>query len=418
MNHQENDLFTRFRDLPPGLESYRRNGGFSGLKKALSMTPEEVIAEVENARLLGRGGAGFPTGTKWRGILGKKDVYIVCNADEGEPGTFKDRFIMENAPFMLIEGMMIAGYASGGTKGYIYVRGEYPEITEKLAAAVREAEDAGLPGSAGGAGFPFSIEVRKGGGSYVVGDETALLHSLMGYRGTPWKKPPFPTEKGLWDKPTVINNVETLACVSLIMSRGSGWFKGVGAPESPGPKLFCISGMVKEPGVYELPMGTTVQQLLDAAGGVVGDFKAVQIGGTAGPVYGRDALSYHLDYASMRGYGGVLGSGAVVVLNSTVSMAEVLEVEMRFFAEESCGKCFACRYGTRQLTHMANRIAIGEGKEEYLDLILETVDIMNASSFCPFGKSVVLPVRTIMDGFGDEIRSYIRQQNFVREEAL
>lgn len=415
MKMQETDWFTRFRDLPAGLDTYLNNDGFKGLERALSMTPDKVISEVEDARLLGRGGAGFPTGKKWRSIIAAEEVYIVCNADEGEPGTFKDRYIMTNAPYMLIEGMMIAGYATGSGKGYIYIRGEYPDVSKKIEAAIEEVRNAGI---SVGKNSSFTIEVKKGGGSYVVGDETALLHSLMGYRGTPWKKPPFPTQQGLWDKPTIINNVETLACIPLILSRGSEWFRGIGTPESPGPKLFCISGMVADPGVYELPIGTTIQDLIDSAGGVIGDFKAVQIGGTAGPIYNREALLYHLDFASMRKYGGVLGSGAVVVLNSTVSMTEVLEVEMRFFAEESCGKCFPCRYGTRQLTYMAKRITTGEGKEVYLDQLQEITDIMKASSFCPFGKSVELPVRTIVENFGDEIRSYIHQQNFVREEAI
>ncbi|MFW5807768.1 MAG: complex I 51 kDa subunit family protein [Spirochaetota bacterium] len=418
MKQKSSDYFMRFSSVGTALDTYKEAGGYEALSHALHMKREAVIDEIENSGLLGRGGAGFLTGKKWRSVSGQKNVFIVCNADEGEPGTFKDRFLMLNAPYLLIEGITIAGYATGATKGYIYIRGEYPESFETMKHAIAQAEADGLLGNSIADDFSFSIDIKLGGGSYVVGDETALLHSLMGYRGTPWNKPPYPTQKGLWDCPTVINNVETLSCVPLILSRGASWFASIGNAASPGPKLYCVSGRVQKPGVYEFPMGVPLRELIDAAGGVDGDFKAVQIGGTAGPVYRGEALDYRLDYASMKEAGGALGSGAVVVMNTSVSMAEVLEVEMRFFAEESCGKCFPCRYGTRQLSFMADNIATGNGREEYLDHMLETASIMKASSFCPFGKSVEMPVSTIINAFGGELLSHIRQHNFVKEEAI
>jgi NADH-quinone oxidoreductase subunit F len=323
---------------------------------------------------------------------------------------------MEKAPFLMIEGMAIAGYAVGARKGYIYIRGEYPQVAELLEKALCPVREEGFLGDKIiGSDYSFEIEIRKGGGSYVVGDETALLSSLMGERGIPWKKPPFPTEAGLWGKPTVVNNVETLACVPLILSGGVAQFKAMGASGSPGPKLFSVSGHVNSPGIYEFPMGITVEELITAAGGVKGHLKAVQIGGTAGPVYDVDALPMKLDFDSMKKTGGTLGSGALVVMNSTVNMADVLDVTMRFFAEESCGKCFACRYGTRQLTYMARRIVSGQGDENYTNLMRRTAEVMSATAFCPFGQSVAMPLNSILDNFGEEISDFIRHQKYFRE---
>jgi len=343
----------------------------------------------------------------------------VCNADEGEPGTFKDRFVLEHAPFLVLEGMAIAAYAIGARTGYIYVRGEYPQIVASLSSAIASAVKAGYLGEhILGSDFAFGVEVRKGGGSYVVGDETALLNSLMGNRGYPFLKPPFPTEKGLWGKPTIVNNVETLAYVPYIFAHGAEAFASIGSPDSPGLKLFSVSGHVAHPGVYEFPMGSTVRDLEAAAGGAMGNLKAVQIGGTAGPVFDAAALDYSLDFASMRKAGGALGSGALVFMNTTVNMAQVLDVTMRFFAEESCGQCFPCRYGTRQLAFMANKIASGQGKVEYLDLMRDTARVMVGSSLCPFGQSIALPLESLLNGFGDEVVSFVKQQEFLKEAAV
>ncbi|HUX12509.1 MAG TPA: NADH-ubiquinone oxidoreductase-F iron-sulfur binding region domain-containing protein [Spirochaetia bacterium] len=407
--------FTEAED-PLDLRAYESAGGFSGLKAALAGSDEAVVETIRTSGLRGRGGAGFPTGIKWGSVSGDGDRYLVCNADEGEPGTFKDRYVLEKAPYLLLEGMAIAAYATGAHSGFIYVRGEYPKIARSLGAAIASAAAAGYLGSKiAGSSFSFVVEVRKGGGSYVVGDETALLNSLMGNRGYPLLKPPFPTEKGLWGKPTIVNNVETLAYVPFILTNGPNSFSQVGTPECPGPKLFSVSGHVRNPGVYEFPMGTTVREVLDAAGGVIGTLKAVQIGGTAGPVYNVAALDYRLDFASLRKIGGALGSGALVFMNTTVNMAQVLEVSMRFFAEESCGQCFPCRYGTRQLDFMAHQIAAGRGRAEYLNLIRETSRVMVGSSFCPFGQSIALPVASLLEGFGEEIVSFVKQQQFLKE---
>src|SRR6056297_3285248 len=266
------------------IEAYIGIGGYQGLKTALDMDKSEVVKEVQDSKLRGRGGAGFPTGKKWAGVPPSEETYLVCNADEGEPGTFKDRYIMENTPFLLVEGMTIAGYGVGASKGYIYIRGEYPAIAETIQGVLEAARKQNLLGKNILDGdFSFDIEIKRGGGSYVVGDETALLSSLMGKRGFPWMKPPYPTEKGLWDRPTVVNNVETLANIPLILAYGATAFASIGAPGSTGPKLYSVSGNVNSPGVYEFPMGVSVKDLLKAAGGVQGQLKAVQIGGTAGP---------------------------------------------------------------------------------------------------------------------------------------
>ncbi len=407
---------TRYAMRAPDLEAYMGIGGYQGLKRALMMEKSKVIQEVTDSELRGRGGAGFPTGKKWAGVPEGQHTYLVCNADEGEPGTFKDRFIMEQIPFLMIEGMTIAGYAVGASKGYIYIRGEYPHVADTIRKSLATAREQNLLGNnILGSELSFDIKIKRGGGSYVVGDETALLSSLMGNRGFPWMKPPYPTEKGLWEQPTVVNNVETLAYVPLILAYGAEAFKSVGAAGSAGPKLYSVSGHVHNPGVYEFPMGITVDELIKKAGGVRGQLKAVQIGGTAGPVYDANSLSMHLDYDAMQAAGGTLGSGAVVVMNSKTNMAGVLDVSMRFFAEESCGQCFPCRYGTRQLSYMANKIAAGNGKERYLQLMRETGEVMKATSFCPFGQSVSTPLNSILDSFGDEIVGFIRQQDYIKE---
>ena len=413
------DYLKRYAGDMPSLAEYEKQGGFQGLRAALKFSPREIREMVSESGLRGRGGAGFPTGKKWQslppGEEGEQTI-LVCNADEGEPGTFKDRYIMEHMPFLMLEGLVIAAYAIGAEKIYVYIRGEYPEVTERIMAAVQSAVKKSYLGEhVLGSEFSVSLDIRRGGGSYVVGDETALLNSLMGKRGFPWMKPPFPTEKGAWDLPTVVNNVETLACLPMILTGGAEKFASIGPAASPGPKLFCVSGAVRNPGVYEFPMGVTVREVVEAAGGVKGTLKAVQVGGTAGPVYTDAALDYKLDYESMKERGGVLGSGALVIMDSKTSMAGVLEIIMRFFSEESCGQCFPCRYGTRQLAYMANKIAAGRGRSEYIPLMVETTGIMEASSFCPFGQSVSIPLRTLLEGFGDEIERFIREQEYVKE---
>ncbi|MGM0432127.1 MAG: complex I 51 kDa subunit family protein [Spirochaetota bacterium] len=411
-----NVSLTRFAMESQNIEAYMHMGGYHGLKIALDMDKSDVVKEVQDSKLRGRGGAGFPTGKKWAGVPPGEETYVVCNADEGEPGTFKDRYIMENTPFILLEGMTIAAYAVGAVKGFIYIRGEYPQVTHTLKKALEQARSRNMLGeNILGSDFSFDIEITRGGGSYVVGDETALLSSLMGRRGFPWMKPPYPTEKGLWDRPTVVNNVETLSYIPLILSHGAAEFSKIGVEGSTGPKLYSVSGHVHAPGVYEFPMGIPVEDLLEAAGGVQGQLKAVQIGGTAGPIYDTSALSLQLDYDAMQAAGGTLGSGAVVVMNSKTNMAGVLDVSMRFFAEESCGQCFPCRYGTRQLNYMAQRIAAGTGRQNYLALMQDTGEVMKATSFCPFGKSVSIPLNSLLKYFGDEVKGFIQQQDYTKE---
>ncbi|MFW6343881.1 MAG: complex I 51 kDa subunit family protein [Sediminispirochaetaceae bacterium] len=407
--------YTRTED-PLDLDGYTKSGGFNGLRSAVAMDRKEAVEEIKRAKLAGRGGAGVDAGFKWSTVPEDEESYVVCNADEGEPGTFKDRFLMEKAPYLLIEGMLIAGYTTNSSRGYIYVRGEYPEVIRLLEQALQRVREKSLLGNnILDSGFNFEIDVKRGGGSYVVGDETALLSSLMGNRGHPWYKPPYPTQEGLWKKPTLVNNVETLSCVPVIFSEGSKTFASIGSPDNPGPKLYSVSGHVESPGVYEFPMGIELKELIEAAGGVRGTLKAVQIGGTAGPVYDHRALSYTLDFKSMKESGGSLGSGAIVVMNTSVNMAQVLQVTMRFFSEESCGQCFPCRYGTRQLEYMANRIASGGGRLEYLDYMKSIVDTMKDSSFCPFGQSIRAPLTSMLDQFGDEIRSFIKEQEYMKE---
>jgi len=420
MKRRESTTYiTKYAQQNPSIGEYVQQGGYHGLREALKLSPEKVRQVVLDSKLRGRGGAGFPTGKKWASLppdAAEQGTILVCNADEGEPGTFKDRYIMERMPFLMLEGLVIAAYAVRAKKIYVYIRGEYPEIAEQLMTAVQAAEAKDYLGDKIlGTDFSVSLEIRRGGGSYVVGDETALLSSLMGKRGYPWMKPPFPTEKGAWDLPTVVNNVETISCLPMILAGGADEFAAIGTDSSPGPKLFSISGAVQNPGVYEFPMGVTVRDVIKSAGGVRGNLKAVQIGGTAGPVYTEAALNYRLDYESMKKVGGSLGSGAIVVMDSKTNMAGVLEIIMRFFAEESCGQCFPCRYGTRQLAYMANKIAAGRGKSEYIPLMVETTEVMDAASFCPFGQSVSTPLRTLLEGFGDEIERFIREQEYVKE---
>jgi NADH-quinone oxidoreductase subunit F len=430
------EIITGFKETA-NIEDYIKKGGYEGIKKAVKISPSQVIQEVKSSGLRGRGGAGFPTGIKWETVSAEGPRYIVCNADEGEPGTFKDRLLLETSPHLILEGILIAGYANQAEKGYIYIRGEYPKETQTIQNAIEQAQKKGLLGeNILKSGFSFDIEVKRGGGSYVVGDETALLNSIMGKRGNPWHKPPYPTQEGLWDKPTVVNNVETLACVSVVLQNDSQWFASIGTPESPGPKLYCVSGNVKNPGVYEFPMGTTLREILNEAQ-VDGILKAVQIGGTAGPIYGTESLTlttssefwslgtpgvvygaepldFKMDFASLRKIGGSLGSGAIIVMNQNVSMVDVLEVTMRFFSEESCGKCFPCRYGTRQLEFMASRIATGEGDQSYLPLMEKTVETMQKASLCPFGQSVIMPLKGIMKNFKPEIQSFMTHQKYIR----
>lgn len=382
---------------PTLVTEYEQFGGYDGLKKALSMSPEAVVEEIKQSGLRGRGGAGFPTGVKWGFTLplpGEK--YIICNADEGEPGTFKDRIIMEKDPHKLLEGIIIAGYAVGAHKGYIYVRGEYCRSIEMLKKAIQNARKY-LGENILESGFSFDIEVRMGAGSYICGEETALIESLEGKRGNPRVRPPYPGTVGLFKKPSVVNNVETLANVPPIMVEGASWFKSFGTEQSTGTKIYAVSGQVKAPGYYELPMTVTLQELIfEYAGGMKDNkqFKAALIGGAAaGSFLGKNDVDVQLSFEGLAQKGGCLGSGAVFVLDEDTRILTVLKNIMEFFVHESCGLCLPCRVGNVHILESINRLIDSKGDGEY-EQVLRIAEVMNKTCLCPLGQSPLIPLRT------------------------
>jgi len=399
---------------PESIEEYIAQGGYKAVNRVLQeMKPEEVINEIKASGLQGRGGAAFPTGLKWEFTSRAKDTprYIICNADEGEPGTFKDRPILEGDPHKIIEGMIIAGYAVGAHYGYIYIRGEYILSINRFQKALEQAEEHRFLGEdILESGFNFQIEIHQGAGSYVCGEETALMDSIEGKRGNPRFKPPFPPSSGLWKKPTVINNVETLANIAPIILKGADWFRGFGTKECPGTKVYAVSGHVKEVGVVEAPMGITLRKIINEyAGGMrEGKFKMVQVGGTAGAILGEDMLDVSLDYASLKRKGLVLGSGAILVMDETTCCVDMLKCFLNFFKRESCGKCVPCRIGTEKLLEITTFISQGKGKEDDIDLILQTAKVMQKASLCALGQSPILPISTILKYFKEEFIEHIK----------
>ena len=351
---------------PTQLPDYEAQGGYKGLKIALQGTPQQVIVTVKSAGLVGRGGAAFPTGIKWESasVADGETKYIVCNADESEPGTFKDRVLLECDPHLVLEGMLIAAYAVGAHQGYIYVRGEYPYIYKILLHAIDAARRAGYLGkNIQGSGFDFDIHIRLGAGAYICGEETALFESIEGKRGFPRIKPPFPTTHGLFNQPTVVNNVETLSNVPFIVKHGADVYRQLGTHNSPGPKLFCLSGDILRPGVYEVPFGTNLRELIFNLGGGVrngGTLQAVLLGGAAGTFASPDQLNVALSFEDMQAAGLLLGSGVVMVFDSTRDLREVLVQLGRFFAHESCGMCYPCQLGTQRQYEILKRIAAGQ----------------------------------------------------------
>ena len=358
------------------LSTYEAGGGYQALKKALrEHTPDEVVDLVKEANLRGRGGAGFPTGMKWSFVPKQtgKPKYLCCNADEGEPGTFKDRIIMERDPHQLVEGLAVSAYAIGAKTAYVYVRGEYVTAIRRLEQAIAEAHDKGYLGrKILGTDFDFTVHIHCGAGAYICGEETAMLDSLEGKRAQPRLKPPFPAVEGLYASPTVINNVETLACVPHIVMRGSRWFREIGPDKSPGPKLYCVSGHVRRPGVYEASMSVTLRQLInDYAGGVREGrtLKAVIPGGSSVPILMPDQLDTQASFDAIQKAGSLLGSAAIVVLDDTTCMVWLAENLLHFYRHESCGKCTPCREGTDWLFKILQRIERGEGQMQDLDLL-------------------------------------------------
>jgi NADH:ubiquinone oxidoreductase subunit F (NADH-binding) len=390
---------------PENIDDYISAGGYTAFKKALQMDPAGVIDELIESGLRGRGGAGFSTGLKKRftsdACLACENRYIICNADEGEPGTFKDRIIMENDPHVYLEGMLIAAYSIRATKGYIYLRGEYALSIERTRKALEDMRGRGILGKRiMGSDFSFDIEIKKGAGSYLCGEELTMLESLEGKRGYPRIKPPFPAEKGLWGFPTLINNVETFGCVPAIINEGAEWYKKLGTPKSPGTKIFTISGPVNKPGFYEVEMGTTIRSLIfDLAGGMRNGkkFRAAILGGAAGTFVDESMLDLGMDYDKLKEHGALLGSGAIIVMDETMSMWEMLNSILRFFEHESCGKCVPCRIGSRHLLLLMQDFkGLGTGKEAVAKKLIQQAEIMEKTSLCPLGQSHILPVRSAL----------------------
>ncbi|KYK36843.1 MAG: NADH-quinone oxidoreductase subunit NuoF [Theionarchaea archaeon] len=385
---------------PASVEEYEQLGGYKALRKALSLQPGEVIEEVKKSKLRGRGGAGFPTGLKWSFTAPLKgEKYIICNADEGEPGTFKDRVIMEGDPHKVIEGMSIAGYAVGAQKGYIYIRGEYYKSIEMMKKAIAEAKKKGYLGKKiVGTDFSFEITVRIGAGSYICGEETAMIESLEGKRGNPRVRPPYPGTQGLWKKPSIVNNVETLANVPPIIVNGADWYTSMGTESSPGTKIFCVSGKVEKPGYYELSMTVTLRELIFGyAGGIKGGkkFKAALVGGAAaGAFLGEDKLDVQLNFEDLAANKGTLGSGAVLVLDEDSSILQVLKNIMEFFKHESCGLCTPCRVGNVRILDILDGLIEGKGNEDSYEQMLKIAKVMNKTCFCPLGQSPLVPLST------------------------
>lgn len=397
---------------PLNIKEYLDAGGYKALAKALSLTPEKVVEEVMSSGLRGRGGAGFPTGLKKQTTAGKKTgtiSYVVCNADEGEPGTFKDRVIMESDPHLIVEGMIIAAYGIGAEKGFIYIRGEYYDSIEKLQNAISQAYESGYLGSnILGSGFSFDLEIRPGAGSYLCGEELTLLESLEGKRGYPRIKPPFPAEKGLWGKPTLVNNVETLANLPGIIEHGSTWFRSSGTERTPGTKVFSISGDVKKPGCYEVEAGVILHDLInDLAGGTVNGqtWKAVLLGGAAGTFVPFSFSDLSLCYERLKERGATLGSGSVIVVGSDRKLIPLMQSILRFFRHESCGKCVPCRLGTTFIHEKSLQFPeAGHGTRiALLEEIVNHAREMAKSSLCPLGQSPILPLETLQKHFTEII---------------
>jgi NADH-quinone oxidoreductase subunit F len=387
---------------PTSLDAYRAHGGYESLRTALRLGPEGVIREVSDAKLMGRGGAAFPTGRKWDAVARQpaRPHFLICNADESEPGTFKDRVIMEGDPFSLIEAMTIAAFATGCAQGFIYIRGEYPLATERLQHAIDSARDRGLLGpSVMGSGFSFDIEIRRGGGAYICGEETAIFNSIEGLRGEPRNKPPFPVQVGVFGKPTLINNVETLVNVLEILRIGGPAYAAIGTPGSTGPRLFCLCGMVARPGVYEVPFGTTLRQMLDLAGGIAGGrpLQAVLLGGAAGGFVRPDEIDLPLTFEGTRAAQATLGSGVIMAFDDTVDMVDILRRIAAFFRDESCGQCVPCRVGTVRQEEALHRILARRtrGGVEGEAALLEEIGVaMRDASICGLGQTAYSAVET------------------------
>ena len=383
---------------PSSLEAYRSSGGYVALVRALAIGPDQVIDEITEANLRGRGGAAFPTGVKWRGVRDQPgdEKYVVCNADESEPGTFKDRVLMEGDPFAVIEAMTIAGITLGASQGFLYIRGEYPTATERLRHAIDEARAAGLLGeNLLGSGFTFDIDLRRGQGAYICGEETALFNSIEGFRGEPRQKPPFPTTHGLFGKPTVVNNVETLVNVNRIVVDGGASFALTGTNDSTGTRLWCLSGDVAKPGVYETAFGATLGEVIEMAGGPTDPLGHIMVGGAAGSLVGPDRLDVRLTFEDSRSEGIALGSGVIMLFSTTVDMVDIVRRIARFFRDESCGQCVPCRVGTVRVEEEVARVS--RGIPVNVELVDDLDVAMKDASICGLGHTAASVVRSAID---------------------
>lgn len=399
------------------IEEYIAIGGYEAYEKALfEMSGEEIVREIELSNLRGRGGGGFPAGRKWEQVRRQKAPrkYIVCNGDEGDPGAFMDRSVMEGDPHRLLEGMMIAGIACGAQEGYIYVRAEYPMAVSRLKLAIEQAHEFGLLGeNILGSGFCFDIKISRGAGAFVCGEGSALTASIEGKRGMPRVKPPRTVEKGLFECPTVLNNVETLANVSQIILRGAQWYRGIGPENSPGTKAFALTGNIENTGLIEVPMGTTLREIIfDIGGGMRGgaEFKAVQIGGPSGGCLTKEHLDLPLDFDSLQKVGAMIGSGGLVVMDDKTCMVEVARFFMNFTQNESCGKCVPCREGTKRMLEILERIVAGQGRDGDIEMLEELAETISATALCGLGKTAAQPVLSTIKNFREEYEAHVYEK--------
>ena len=399
------------------IQEYIAIGGYKAFEKALfDMDGQEIVDEIQKSNLRGRGGGGFPAGRKWAQVRAQEATpkYIVCNGDEGDPGAFMDRSVMEGDPHRLLEGMMIAGVACGASQGYIYVRAEYPMAVSRLDGAIQQARELGLLGTnILGSGFDFDIHISRGAGAFVCGEGSALTASIEGRRGMPRVKPPRTVERGLFDKPTVLNNVETLANVPHIITRGADWYRSIGPENSPGTKAFALTGNIQNTGLIEVPMGTTLREIIFDIGGGMRDgaeFKAVQIGGPSGGCLTKEHLDLPLDFDSLQKVGAMIGSGGLVVMDDKTCMVEVARFFMNFTQNESCGKCVPCREGTKRMLEILERIVAGQGKDGDIDLLLELAETISATALCGLGKTAAQPVVSTIRYFRDEYEAHVKEK--------
>jgi NADH-quinone oxidoreductase subunit F len=400
------------------IATYLNRGGYDALRKALTMTPDEIIQEVKASGLRGRGGAGFPTGVKW-GFMPKDAPvkYLAVNTDEGEPGTFKDRLIVERDPHAILEGVIIAAYAVGIHRAFVYIRGEFFLGVKRWIKAIADAYQYGFLGkNILGSGFDLDVSVHRGAGAYICGEETAMIESLEGKRGEPRLKPPYPAQVGLWEKPTLVQNIETLANIPHIVLRGSAWYATIGTAQSKGPKVFCVSGHVNRPGNYELPLGTPLREIIyDHAGGVRHNrrIKAVIPGGASTPLLTGDKLDVPMAFETLQAAGSALGTGAVIVMDETTDMVEVTRRTTRFFVHESCGNCSLCRIGGNRMLEILNRLGSGAAcRDDLIDLEKLAAGIYGPT-FCPMGTGMCEPVNSALKLFRDEFAARASEANYV-----